>query len=145
MKSSKIQLYVGCALTDAPEEFKDGVEKLKLSLRMEGFEVFDFVGLVKGTPADVYNWDIKNCVKKCDAIIVVCDYPSIGLGYELNEAIRLKKPALALAHTESKVTRLILGAAEIEPNLRFERYPKLSGVIPLVNDWLIDNNLLAGQ
>jgi hypothetical protein len=57
----------------------------------------------------------------------------------------LTEPALAIAHIESKVTRLILGAAEIEPNLRFERYPKLGGVIPLVNEWLNDNNLLAGQ
>jgi hypothetical protein len=140
-KSGKVQLYVGCALTDAPEEFKQGVENFKHGLRAEGYEVFDFVGLVNGTALDVYKWDIKHCVKNCQALIAICDYPSIGLGYEMNEAINLKKPVLALAQNDSKVTRLVLGAAEAEANLRFERYDKLPSIINTVNDWLIENNL----
>jgi hypothetical protein len=142
MSSSKIKLYVGCLLTQASEEFKDGVEQLKVTLRAEGYEVFDFVGLVAGTSADVYNWDIGHCVKDCDALIGICDFPSIGLGYELNEAVRLQKPVLAVAHKDSKVTRLVEGAAEVEPNFSFERYSDISqDIIPMVESWLRDNKL----
>jgi hypothetical protein len=139
--TKNIQLYVGCALTDAPEEFKQGVENFKHALRAEGYEVFDFVGLVNGTAVDVYNWDIKHCVKNCQALIAICDFPSIGLGYEMNEAVNLKKPVLAVAHNDSRVTRLVHGAAEVEPNLRFETYQKLSDIVVLVNEWLVENNL----
>lgn len=132
----KRKLYVGCALTEAPEDFKNAVEQLKEDLRADVYEVFDFVGLFAGTPADVYKWDIGHCVRDCDALIGICDYPSIGLGFELNEALRLKKPVLALAHTDSRVTRLVLGAAELEPSFRFERYDDLKLILPLVNEWL---------
>jgi nucleoside 2-deoxyribosyltransferase len=89
------------------------------------------------TEAHVYNWDIGHCVRNCDAIIGICDYPSIGLGYELGEAVRLKKPVLAIAHEDSRVTRLILGAAEVEPNFRFERYKNINkDILKLVNHWL---------
>ncbi len=127
-------------MTEAPKTFKNNVEKLKKSLRAEGYEVFDFLGLVADTPADVYRWDIGHCVKDCDGLIGICDYPSIGLGYELNEALRLKKPVLALAHNDSRVTRLVLGAAEIEPNFRFERYDDLKLVLPLINKWLMGDS-----
>jgi hypothetical protein len=139
--NNKIKLYVGCALTDAPEEFKDQAEQFKQALRTEGYEVFDFVGLVNGTALDVYNWDIKHCVKNCNALIAICDFPSIGLGYEMNEAVNLKKPVLAVAHHDSKVTRLVHGAAEVEPNLRFENYQKLTDLVSLANEWLKENNL----
>jgi len=142
MSGKKVQLYVGCALTDAPEAFKAQVEEFKHTLRAEGYEVFDFVGLVNGTAVDVYNWDIRHCVKNCKALIAICDFPSIGLGYEMNEAINLKKPVLALAHTDSKVTRLVHGAAEVEPNMRFEKYKTLKEAVPVVNGWLAQNKLI---
>ncbi|HSX35266.1 MAG TPA: hypothetical protein VLF62_06515 [Candidatus Saccharimonadales bacterium] len=136
MAQTAKQLYVGCSLSHAPEAFKTAVEDLKNALRAKGYVVFDFVGLVNGTSKDVYNWDIGHCVGDCDALIAICDEPSIGLGYEMNEAIRLKKPVLAVAHTDALVTRLVLGAAEVEPNLRFERYSKLADVAELVDEWL---------
>jgi nucleoside 2-deoxyribosyltransferase len=138
----KTKLYVGCSLTGASEKFKNSIEKLKDDLRAEGYEVFDFVGLVSGTPADVYNWDIGHCVRDCDALVGICDFPSIGLGYELSVATALKKPVLAIAQKDSLVTRLVLGAAAVEPNFRFERYTQIGkDVTPLVNKWLEDNNL----
>jgi nucleoside 2-deoxyribosyltransferase len=138
MSTNPPKLYVGCALTDASEVFKQSVEQFKESLRKEGFEVFNFTGLMDGDPLKVYNWDIGHCVKNCDAFVAICDYPSLGLGYELNEAVRLKKPVLAIAQTDSKVTRLLLGAAEAEPNLQFERYKKLnsSETIEQIANWL---------
>jgi hypothetical protein len=66
----------------------------------------------------------------------VGDYPSIGLGFEMNEAIRLKKPVLAVAQDNAHVTRLVLGAAEIEKNLRFARYTDMKDVLELIDGWL---------
>lgn len=136
MASPKATLYVGCSLTKAPESFKDMVEEFKARLRTEGYEVFDFIGVVKGTAEDVYKWDIEHCVRDCDALIAICDEPSIGLGWEMGEAVRLGKPVLALAHIEAKVTRMVLGAAEVEPNLHFERYGNLLDMLPEVDKLL---------
>jgi nucleoside 2-deoxyribosyltransferase len=127
---AKAKLYVGCSLTQASEEFKSEIDQLKRTLRDSGFEVFDFVGLVNGTAEEVYKWDIGHCVGECDAFIGICDYPSIGLGWELGEAIRLGKPSFAVAHKDSKITRMVLGAAEVEPNLKFERYTDLLRDVP---------------
>ena len=124
------RIYVGCSLTHAPEVFKTKVEDLKAVLRKRGYEVFDFVGLVAGTPCDVYEWDIQHCVGDSDGFIGICDEASIGLGWELGEAVRLSKPCLAVAHKDAKVTRLVLGAAEAQANLRFETYQDLVQDIP---------------
>ena len=131
---TSVKIYVGCALTLASEEFRHSVEAFKGDLRAEGYEVFDFLGLVEGTAADVYKWDIGHCVGDCDIFLAICDLPSIGLGYELCEAVRLGKKVLAVAHKDAKVTRQVLGAAEIEPNMRFERYDQLADVIPMLAD-----------
>lgn len=136
MGTPRSRLYVGCSLTQAPDTFRASVETFKNGLRESGHEVFDFVGLVNGTSADVYNWDIGHCVKDCDALVAICDYPSIGLGWELGEATRLNKPVLALAHEQSSVTRLVLGAAAVEPNVYFERYAELLDTVPAVNELL---------
>jgi len=127
---TQTKVYVGCSLTKASEEFKAGVEELKAALRAQGYEVFDFVGLVKGTPKDVYEWDIKHCVGEADAVVGICDEPSIGLGYELCEATRLGKPVLAVAHEDNKITRLVHGAAEVEPNFTFAVYKNLVEDVP---------------
>ena len=115
------KLYVGCGLTGVSEEFRNSVEDFKQALRAD-FEVFDFVGLEQGTAADVYNWDIGHCVRTCDAFVGICDYPSFGLGWELAEATRLAKPTLAIAHESLRITRLILGAAAVEPQVEFRTY-----------------------
>ena len=107
------------------------MEALKDVLR-DDYEVFDFVGLTDGTAEDVYRWDIERCVADCDIFIAICDYPSIGLGWELNEAIRLGKPTLGVAHEESPVTRLVLGAAEVKSNFVFERYSDLLLDVPAI-------------
>ena len=132
--TDKPKLYVGCALTQATEEFRESIEQFKDVLRGRGYEVFDFVGLVNGTAADVYKWDIGHCVADCDAFIAICDLPGLGLGYELCEAVRLKKPMLVAAHNDALVTRLVLGAAEVEPNFNFVRYDNLGDLLPLIDE-----------
>ena len=105
------------------------MELLKDTLRKD-YDVFDFVGLEAGTAEDVYRWDIEHCVADCDLFIGVCEYPSIGLGWELNESVNLLKPTLAVAHEKSMVTRLVLGAAALKPNLDFRLYSDLVADVP---------------
>src|SRR5688572_14440456 len=93
----KKKLYVGCGLTLAPERFKEDVELLKNELRHD-WDVLEFLGLVTGNAADVYQRDIVENVGACEAFIAVVDEPSIGLGYELAIATeKLGKPVLATA------------------------------------------------
>jgi len=140
MKDGKPELYVACGLTHAPEEFRTSVEGLKQVLRQErGYEVYDFVGLENGSPADVYAWDIGRCVAQSDLLVAICDYPAIGLGWELGTAVeKLQKPTLAIAHEDTHVTRLISGAAEVgAANYRFQRYSDLMD-IPIYVDQIIE-------
>jgi hypothetical protein len=129
-----MKLYIGCSLTHAPEEFKKEIENIKNVLRKE-HEVMDFVGLVAGTPNDVYQWDIHRCVATCDVFIAVCDFPSLGLGYELGVAIeKLHKPTLALARKDAKISRLVLGVGE--PHYRFARYKTTEEIPAIIKDFI---------
>src|SRR3989344_928411 len=103
----KKKIYVGCSLTHAPDEFKTAIELLKKHLSQK-YEILEFVGLVKGTAKDVFEWDTK-CVKECDMFLADCTHPGIGLGYELGVAVEKNKPILAVAHKDAKVSRVILG------------------------------------
>jgi len=127
----KRKLYVGCGLTQASEEFKGQVEELKDRLA-DDWEIMQFLGLVAGNEADVYQRDIVDNVGGCDAFLGVCDEPSIGLGYELRESIVLGKPTLGVAHTDSKITRLILGAPAFNPNFHFRRYDNMVEDVPAI-------------
>ena len=131
--NNKIKIYVGCALSQAPGDFVAAVEGFKGQLRAEGYYVYDFVGVVKGTARDVFNWDIMYCVYSCDVFVAVCDQPSIGLGWELAEATRFKKPVLAVAHADTRVTRMVEGAAAMEPNVQFKRYRELGDILPSIH------------
>jgi hypothetical protein len=139
MKDGKLEVYVGCGLTHAPEEFRISVEGLKEVLRQKrGYEVYDFVGLENGTPADVYAWDIGRCVLKSDLLVAICDYPAIGLGWEIGTAVeKHQKPTLAVAHKDTHITRLVPGAAEAgAPNYRFRRYNDLMEVPDYIAEML---------
>jgi|SRR5687767_9411936 len=126
----KKRLYVGCGLTLSSQEFKDQVEALKTELRKD-WDVLEFLGLVAGTAADVYRRDIVENVGSCDAFVAIADEPSIGLGYELAIAVEQhRKPVLATAHTSSRITRMLLGAAEVHPNMAFEPYEDMVTGVP---------------
>lgn len=117
---NNLNLYIGCALTHASEDFKSAVQALKDRLK-ESVNVLEFIGLVDGTAEDVYEHDINHCVRHCDLLVAICDQPSIGLGYELAVQVEDRKtPALAVAHEDAKVTRLVLGINQ--PNFEFCRY-----------------------
>ena len=141
---AKTKLYVGCSLTLATPEFVAGVGNLKGALRVEGYEILDFMWAVdrQATPKEVFTWDILQCIKNCDGFIAICDEPSTGLGYEIATAVGLNKPVLAIAEKDAVVTKLVQGAAESLPNVDFKRYTDINlDVIPLVKEWLASRQL----
>lgn len=128
-----IKIYVGCALTQAPALFAESITHLKNELRrlVPDCEVFEFVGLEKGTETDVYEWDIHRCVGTCDLFVAICDFPSIGLGYEMGTAVEKQStPTLAFAHRDSKITRLIKGINK--PCYQLYRYAEIEKIIPII-------------
>ena len=125
------KLYVGCGLTYAPDHFKEQVKDTKEALRAD-WDVLEFLGLDDGTPADVYRTDILENVHRCDAFIGICDEPSTGLGWELSTAATLGKPMLATVHRRSKLTRLVMGAPDFNPNMVFERYDDMTSDVPRI-------------
>ena len=126
-------IYVGCSLTHASAEFKQSVAEFKDMLRAEGYEVLEFLGLTAGTSADVYTWDIHQCVGKCHFFVAICDLPSTGLGYELGTAVEKRGiSTLAVAHIDTQVTRLVQGITH--PLFQFRRYRHLSEVVGIVKE-----------
>lgn len=125
-------LYVGCALTHAPQEFRDEVRDTKEILRKEhGIDVLEFVGLEGGTEEDVYRWDVIECVGKCSAFVGVYGYPGDGLGYETAVANARGIPRLGVAHKDAKVSRLITGSA-MHHGYPFIRYEDMRNEVPLL-------------
>ncbi len=130
----KKKLYIGCALTNLPldkkVEFLRTIREVKNSLS-EFFEVMEFLGVddaSQASPPEVYNFDIKECVMKADCMLAICDFPSLGLGYEIATAVEKRGiPVLAMAHKDSEVTRLIRGITH--PDFAFERYNSTEEII----------------
>ena len=129
-------LYVGCALTQAPDDFKREVEGVKGTLRGRGYDILEFVGSRPATPEEVYRWDIEQCVGQCGAMLAIADYPSLGLGWEMATASNLNIPTLAVARIGRTVTRLVLGAAEAVPSFEFARYEDLQDVPDRLDQFL---------
>lgn len=107
------KIYIGCALTHAPPEFRQMVWKLRDLFRAKGFEVLEF-GWKDGPREDinVFEFDVGK-IKECEIFVALCDYPSIGLGMEFKECIsrNLSRDRqiliMAFARKESKVGKIV--------------------------------------
>ncbi|OHA16983.1 MAG: hypothetical protein A3G52_03675 [Candidatus Taylorbacteria bacterium RIFCSPLOWO2_12_FULL_43_20] len=119
-KTPKKKIYVGAAYTYANYEFRLKVEKFKDRLRKK-FEIMDFNWLTDKVPADSYELSVKY-LNDCDLFIAICDYPSLGLGYEMGCAVKMNKKVLALAHKNSTVSMLILKINKKHKNFILKRY-----------------------
>ena len=71
-------------------------------------------------------------------LIALCDLPSIGLGWEMGVAVeQYKKPVLALAHRDAKVSRLPIGAeCARNPNYQLVRYDDFHHLLMLVLEFV---------
>lgn len=125
------KIYLACSLTHAPTDFLEKIDTLKNNLRKE-YEVLDFVGLEKGTPQEVYEHDLR-CVLTANIVVSICDYPAIGLGYEMSLALeKYSKPTLALVHNDSKLSRLVEGINH--PMFTLKKYNSVDEILGLIKE-----------
>lgn len=83
---SRVKAYVGCALTNSPQEFKDSIDLFKSKLR-NYIEVLDFMGLKSPSAQVAFEWDIKH-VRNAD--VLISDFTHVSLGGELNGELQCK-------------------------------------------------------
>lgn len=134
---SKYRIYVGCALSGAPKEFRDDVAKLKDDLRTRGFEVLEFAW-VSDKPKEgvnVYEYDILN-VDNCNLLVAICTFPSIGLGMELQRAVELDRPILAFAQNGVYVSKIVVDMLEKYGQPMIYRYEDLDQVPRMVEHFI---------
>ena len=60
------------------------------------------------TPGEVYTRDIQ-WLHQCDCLVAEVSNPSLGVGYEICCALRIKKPVLCLYRSGIFLSRMLLG------------------------------------
>ena len=116
-------IYVGCALSRAPQEFKNEVKKLKEILSQDGHIILEFVIDLNVTDDGVYQNDV-HCISSCDIFLAITDFPSTGLGLEIGLALeRFHKPILCVYRNWDERSRMVHGLV-CDP-----RYGKLNEII----------------
>ena len=131
-----MKLYLGMALTQAPEEFREKFcTELKAALAKQGsIELLEFIGLTAGTSADVYHHD-RACTEEADLCLFVVDHPSIGLGMEIMIRQAINKPMIVCAHKDAEITRMLLGMCEAN-DIPFIRYTTVEEICSEVQRFL---------
>ena len=126
-------VYVGCGLTDAPQEFTDQVGKLKENLReIPHVRVLDFVGQDDTDPIEVRKNDLSQ-VASCDLMVAICEFGSTGLGMEMQKAVAENKHILAFASTPDR-SQLVRGIDS--DRFSFFQYEQMQDVVERVKKWV---------
>lgn len=124
-------IYVGCALTHAPAEFRDEVFAFRDLLRPH-HQVLDFAGLGRGDEVNIYDYD-TNLVDVCTLFVPIYTHSSTGLGIETQKAVDRGKPILGLAHEDALVAKIVLDLFKKNlPQTSFHRVNYLSEAVELV-------------
>jgi hypothetical protein len=143
MNTAPFTIYVGMALSDAPEEFRtDFQQELKAGLRkLAGVEVLDFFwtshGPDVGDDVDVYELDEKYA-QNADLFVAIFDHPSTGLGMEVMIRHPTGKPSLFFARKGKKVTRMVTGyLRKFAKSLH--RYEHVSTIVEIVWSYILNH------
>jgi len=139
---SKQIVYVSSSVTHAPKTYRDFIKKFKQELRSATSAlVIEWVDQdAPMIPDDFFRKNINN-VLKCDVMVAITDEPSIGVGMEIQEAIRNKKPMLCLYEKGHTVSRLLLSAKQAG-EIRLETYESLEDAVERASDFI--NSLSPG-
>lgn len=104
---SRIKAYVGCALTNSPQEFKDSIDLFKSKLRSH-IEVLDFIGLKAPSAQVAFESDIRH-VRNADLLISDLTHISLGGGIEWGVAMQIGKPIITLVKKDIVISRFPFG------------------------------------
>ena len=107
---NNVRIYLGHALTGAPKEFVSRMLLLRNSIKqLPDVEVLEFnwiPGLGPDPKVDTYELDSRN-VRRAHLAVGILDYPSIGLGFELQIRIQEKLPLFCFVPQGQEVTHLL--------------------------------------
>lgn len=130
----KVRVYISCALTHAPLEYKLQIAALKDELqKIPWIEILHFVSALKGeiepekNSLHIYTNDIYACIGTAHAVIAEITLPSTGLGWELGVAVENHSIRTIMSAREgSNVSHLPRGAALHQNNghVTFHWYKK---------------------
>jgi len=125
-----MKIYFSATITE-DKKFKDFYKHIIDTLRRNGHQVLEY-GSDKIEPKTLLNRDevdikkiykeLDEYLKQADVYIAEISLPSVGIGYEISQAISTRKPVLTLSYEETEFQPL----ATIEGNksryLRHEVY-----------------------
>ena len=97
-------------------KYVDIYQKIVAYLKQQGHNVLtEFVAWhnvlehdKKIIPEEVFERDMK-WLSECDVVIAEVSNPSLGVGYEICQALQLNKAVLCLYHSDVFVSRIITG------------------------------------
>ena len=90
-------------------------------------------------PEEIYRRDI-DWVRGCDALIAEVSTPSHGVGYEIAEAVNLKKPVLCIYQNEKHVSKIITGNRE--KNVHIYAYRSKDDLLDTIDVFLCDYSVV---
>lgn len=148
MKSIKI--YLGCSLTNSPEDFRKEIVELKkiLQAKYTLLEFFSDPISINDQSQEIdycrkiYEFD-KNCVENCDLFLAEITHPSLGEGMELAFAINKNKPILAVAKHNARISRMVIGITVA--NFSLLRYSNSDEILQAVETKLTELGLVQNN
>jgi 2'-deoxynucleoside 5'-phosphate N-hydrolase len=81
-------------------------------------------------------------LQACDFLVAEVSVPSLGVGYELGQAVALKKPVLCLHRTESD--RLLSAMIAGSPGIQTAVYASMDDVRKILTDFIKGKTLKPG-
>lgn len=141
-----ISIYVGMALSDAPEEFTGAFQDdLKAGLRaLSGVEVLDFYWkAVTPNPAqeedtEVYIWDRERTVA-AGLCVFIGEYASTGMGQELEIRGHSGKFAIGFVRRGVRASRMFTGGCK-KYNYPLVEYDSAADIVAAVASWIQEQN-----
>ncbi len=85
------------------------------------------------TKQQIFHRDLES-LEKADFVIAEVSMPSLGVGYEICEALHLSKPTLCLCYENIELSALING--NTSPNIRIRRYRDVQECASIVEEFI---------
>ncbi len=85
------------------------------------------------TKQQIFQRDME-WLKNADFVVAEVSMPSLGVGYEICEALHLKKPVLCLCSERAKLSALISG--NTSPDIRIRRYRDVEECAAIIEEFV---------
>jgi 2'-deoxynucleoside 5'-phosphate N-hydrolase len=141
MKDDKMKIYFGGSISGG-RQFLGIYQEIVSYLQSAGHQVLtehvvrpDVLEFEKQfTSEQIYSRDV-HWLNQCDCLVAEVSNPSLGVGYEICYALRLKKPVLCLYQKGILLTRMLTG--NTSPGFVVEEYASEGQRDGLIESFLV--------